>query len=51
MNMETVRYLKIEMQKPYSKEFRDKILLKLMQKIEEENKRDLVYNKIVGKQL
>ena len=35
--METVRDLKIEMQKPYSNEHRKRLHLKLIEKIREEN--------------
>lgn len=49
MFMDSVRELKIEMQKPYSNEFRKILHLKLIEKIEEENKKDLVYNKFVGR--
>ena len=39
MDMETIRDFKIELQKPYSNEFRKRIHLKLIEKIQEENKK------------
>ena len=47
--MESVRELKEKLQESGGKD--ESVRYELMQKIEEENKRDLVYNRIVGKQL